>query len=472
VNQHTNQIHHELHRRLRLAVDEGTYRNWLAPLMVEEITGQTVRASIPSPMHAWVQQRFGLLIQRCVEEIAGRGSALELLGEPGLAEGAARTAPAGARDASGTAVTHAPGGASTRAGQSTVSGEIEPNPRLTFDQFVIGECNRLAHGAALTVAEMPGQSYNPLYICGPPGVGKTHLLHSIAGLIKDHNPTTVVRLTASEPFTNRFLTALHGEQLEVFKQFFRRVDVLMVDDIQFLQRKTRTEEEFFHTFNALYEVGGQVIVTSDRPPRDLQYLEDRLRERFEAGLVADIAPPDELTRTAIVHKRIHDQGIHIAEPEVIPVLVERITASVRALEGALIRVVAFASLTGRPITASLVEEVLDTLYRQRPERPPGMGPVRIEMIQRAVCRHFDLTVEALVSAGRARNLTWPRQLAMYLARELTPESLPEIGRQFGGRDHSTVLHAYRRAKRRLAEDQGSRQLYEELRNAVLTERRS
>jgi chromosomal replication initiator protein len=462
LNDHIDQINQELHRRLRLAVDEATYRNWLAALTFERRSGRSVVASVPPQSQRWVDQRFGGLIQRCLEELLGEGVTLELTGRRaqsatarhGGAHASART-PSPRRDAQLSALD-----------EGDLSSDIEPNPRLTFDQFIIGECNRLAHGAALTVAEMPGQRYNPLFICGPPGVGKTHLLHSIAGLIRDHNPTTVVRLTASEPFTNRFLTALQGEHLDGFKQYFRRVDVLMVDDIQFLQRKTRTEEEFFHTFNALYEVGAQVIVTSDRPPRDLQGLEDRLRERFEAGLVADIAPPDETTRTTIVRKRIHDQAIGIADPAVVSVLVDRITTSVRALEGALIRVVAFASLTGRPINVELVEEVLATLY----SGPPSLAaraPARIPTIQSVVCGHFELSVETLVSGSRERRVTWPRQLAVYLARELTQESLPAIGRQFGGRDHSTVLYACRKAERRLSEDPTSRKLYDELRARVL-----
>lgn len=457
VSHNIDQIHDELHRRLRLAVDEATYRNWLACLEPDEVRGTTLVATVPAQSLPWVDQRFGGLIRRCLGELSGGAMALEL-----GARGATRGGGGTARRAGSPRASR---GEHPRIEEPTVMGDIEPNPRLSFDQFVIGKCNRLAHGAALTVAEMPGQTYNPLFICGPPGVGKTHLLHSIAGLIRDHDPSTVVRLTASEPFTNRFLTALQGDQLEGFKQYFRRVDVLMVDDIQFLQRKTRTEEEFFHTFNALYEVGAQVIVTSDRPPRDLQDLEDRLRERFEAGLVADIAPPDEITRTAILHKRIHDQEIPISDPAAISALVDRITTSVRSLEGALIRVVAFASLSSRPITGSLVEEVLDTLYA-KPSRSTLAGPAQVAAIQEAICQQFDISVEALVSESRERRLTWPRQLAMFLARELTRESLPAIGRQFGGRDHSTVLHSYRRAQRRLAEDPPSRAIHDQLRERL------
>ncbi len=227
---------------------------------------------------------------------------------------------------------------------------------------MIGDCNRLAHAAALTVAEMPAQAYNPLFICGPPGVGKTHLLSSIASLLLAHNPGLTVRSTTGEAFTNEFLNALAGRQTGEFKARFRHIDVLLVDDVQFLERKTRTEEEFFHTFNALYDGGRQIVLTSDRPPRDLQALEDRLRERFEAGLVADIQPPELATRMAILRKRAHHDHLELTDDSPLGLIAERVRDNVRALEGALIRVVAFSSLTGRALTPELTHEVLDGLY--------------------------------------------------------------------------------------------------------------
>ena len=222
----------------------------------------------------------------------------------------------------------------------------QANPKLTFDQFVIGDCNRLAHAAALTVAEMPAQAYNPLFICGPPGVGKTHLLSSIANLLLSHNPGLTVRCTTGEAFTNEFLAALASGHTEAFKLRFRDVDVLLLDDVQFLERKTKTEEEFFHTFNALQDGGRQLVLSSDRPPHDLQALEDRLRERFEAGLVADIKPPELATRLAILRKRVQHDHIELDDPRALNAIAEHIHSNVRALEGALIRVVAFSSLTG------------------------------------------------------------------------------------------------------------------------------
>ncbi len=308
---------------------------------------------------------------------------------------------------------------------------------------------------------MPGQAYNPLFICGPPGVGKTHLMSAIANLLTAHDPSLAIRVTTGEAFTNEFLGALGERSTEVFKSRFRDIDVLLVDDVQFLERKTRTEEEFFHTFNALHDGGRQVVLTSDRPPRDLQALEDRLRERFEAGLVADIGAPDLTTRIAILRKRAHHDAIELAEEDALRVIAEHVHTNVRALEGALIRVVAYSSLTGRPLTADLAAEVLRSLYPQ-PARAGSSRPRTIEDIQSAICEHFGLSSDELLSSARSPRIAWPRQLAMYLAREITGASLPAIGREFGGRDHTTVLHACRRASARLSSGDGSREAVEKL----------
>ena len=323
---------------------------------------------------------------------------------------------------------------------------------------MIGDSNRLAHAAALTVAEMPAQAYNPLFICGPPGVGKTHLLSSIADLLASHTPGLSVRYTTGEAFTNEFLGALGGGHTDAFKLRFRDIDVLLMDDVQFFERKTKTEEEFFHTFNALYDGGRQIVLTSDRPPHDLQALEDRLRERFEAGLVADVKPPELPTRLAILRKRVQHDHIELADTGALQTIAERMHSNVRALEGALIRVVAFGSLTDRPLTAELAGEVLDGLYPQSSRR--GRPERTIGEIQAAACEHFGISADELLSPARTSRIAWPRQVAMYLARELSGESLPSIGRQFGGRDHTTVLHAWRRASARVLADENSREAVE------------
>ena len=453
--------------RLEMArtVGEETYRIWLEPLRARELTDGRLTVEAHEQAHGWVRDRFGRLIRACVEDVMGSGVAVELVSPRGPlgadADGAAalKTGRGGARAGDGERIGDArPGLARGGAGQV---GAL-PNPKLTFDQFVIGDSNRLAHAAALTVAEMPGQAYNPLFICGPPGVGKTHLLNSIAGLLLAHDPGLAVRVTTGEAFTNEFLGALSGKQTDAFKARFRDVDVLLVDDVQFLERKARTEEEFFHTFNALYDGGRQIVLSSDRPPRDLQALEDRLRERFGSGLVADIKPPELLTRMAILRKRAQHDGLELDDEAPLEQIAERISDNVRAVEGALIRVVAFSSLTGRPITVELTEEVLDGLYPDAPRAGRRGGPPSIGEIADAACERFGISREEIVSASRAARISWPRQVAMYLARELTEESLPAIGREFGGRDHTTVLHACKRAAARIAEDRSSRDVVNSL----------
>jgi chromosomal replication initiator protein len=336
------------------------------------------------------------------------------------------------------------------AGRAGDDGEpTDLNPRYRFEQFVIGEGNRLAHAAALAVAELPGQAYNPLFLYAPPGLGKTHLLHAIGNYVLDFGGGTTVRYTTAEAFTNHFISALTTKSLDSFKHAYRHADVLLIDDVQFLASKVRTEEEFFHTFNALYASGRQLVLTCDRLPRALVSIEQRLRERFEAGLVADIKPPDHATRATILRKRTALDHIALADPTVLDLIADRVRDNIRALEGALIRVVAFHSLTQRPIDRALAKEVLDAMYPVA----RGTGPPSIAEVQAVVATHFRLSVEQLTSPSRAGNISWPRQVAIHLARDLTGASLPAIGRAFGGRNHTTVLHACKRVSERLKNDQ-------------------
>jgi chromosomal replication initiator protein len=466
VSAELEHIWSRVQNELALAVDESTYRIWLEPLRPCELSHG--RLLIEAPPHAcgWISDRFGGVLKASAALVLGPEIALELI----RAQTSGREPLGGARVPVGET---GPGRrwSSTRRTPSTAdqppsAGALDlgagplGNPKLTFDQFVIGDCNRLAHAAALTVAEMPAQAYNPLFICGPPGVGKTHLLSSIASLLLSHSPGLTVRCTTGEAFTNEFLGALGGGQTDYFKARFRHIDVLLLDDVQFLERKTKTEEEFFHTFNALHDAGRQIVLTSDRPPRDLQALEDRLRERFQAGLVADIKPPELGTRLAILRKRANHDHVQLADDIALTVIARRVEHNVRALEGALIRVVAFSSLTGRPLTGALAEEVLDNLYpRGSAQRP---APRTITEIQAATCEHFGISSDELLSSARTHRIAWPRQVAMYLARELTGESLPAIGRRFGGRDHTTVLHACRRTSARIADDDVLREAVEKL----------
>jgi chromosomal replication initiator protein len=404
---------------MRRAVSDSTWQLWLALLEAKRLEGGTLVVEAPAESRAWIEASFARLLAACTAAVLGSGTRVQI-----VAAGAQGPAP-------------------PRRGITA----DDFNPRFTFDQFVIGDANRLAHAAALAVAEMPGLAYNPLFICGPPGLGKTHLLHSIANYVSEHGDGLTVRYTTVEAFTDRFVGALHTGGLDAFKAAYRGVDVLLVDDVQFLQSKVRTEQEFFHTFNALHAVGAQLVLTSDRLPRDLDALEDRLRERFESGLVTDVRPPDFATRRTILRKRVQQDGVLGVDPEAVDLIAERVASNIRALEGALIRVVAYGSLTGRPVTTDLAEEVLGGLY-------PGSRPQRrsVQEIQERICQAFDLSLDQLLSTSRAAPVVWPRQLAMYLSRELTDQTLPAIGRAFGGRNHTTVLHACRRTAERIATD--------------------
>ncbi len=409
---------------MQRAVSESTWHQWLEPLRGRPVADGKLLVEAPDAIRPWVVQRFGKLLQACAERVLGTDVEVEVVA-PGSVPAERAPADAAARP----------------------SGRL--NPRQTFEQFVIGDSNRLAHAAALAVAEMPGLAYNPLFICGPPGLGKTHLLHSIANYVTAYGDGATVRYTTAEAFTNHFLGALHGHDIDSFKAAYRGVDVLLLDDVQFLQAKARTEQEFFHTFNALHEAGSQIVLTSDRLPRDLGELEERLRERFEAGLVCDVRSPDASTRLTILRKRVQQDRIAGIDPGALEHIADGVTDNVRALEGALIRVVAFGSLTGRPVSAELAGEVLAGLYPDLRKRSRAMT---VREIQERTAEAFGVSVEALVSSSRVGSVAWPRQVAMYLSRELTDQTLPAIGRAFGGRNHTTVLHAYKRTAERIAGD--------------------
>src|SRR5262249_3719616 len=322
-------IGHRIRGELRLAVSDSTWHIWLARVDARELDGTTLIVEAPDDIRAWVQGRFHRLLQACAERVLGPGARVEI------------------RAPEAAAPAHRP--------VKPVQ-EQELNPRMTFEQFVIGDSNRFAHAAALAVGELPGLAYNPPFICGPPGLGKTHLLHSIANYVHGHGGGLTVRYTTVEAFTDHFVGALRGHGLEAFKAAYRGVDVLLVDDVQFLQSKARTEQEFFHTFNALHQAGSQLVLTSDRLPRDMDELEERLRERFEAGLVVDVAPPDHATRLTILRKRVAQDDVGDVGDGALELIADRVDANIRALEGALIRVVAFGSLTGKPVTAELATE--------------------------------------------------------------------------------------------------------------------
>jgi chromosomal replication initiator protein len=416
----------ELRAQLRRAVGDSTFEIWLAALELRSFQDGKVLVDAPPATYDWVSKRFGRVLSNATKRAFGEEAEVEL-----TARGQTR-----------------PGRTPTRHEALDLDG-VALNPRYTFDQFIIGDGNRLAHAAALAIAELPGQAYNPLFLHAPPGLGKTHLLHAIGNYVGAFGGGAGVRYTTAEAFTNHFIRALGSRSLDGFKHAYRDADVLLIDDVQFLASKAKTEEEFFHTFNAVYETGRQLVVTCDRLPRQLIAIEERLRERFESGLVAVIKPPDLATRVAILRKRAALDHILIEDDAVLELIANRITDNVRTLEGALIRVVAYHSLTQLPIDANLAQRVLDEIH----PRPQQTATRSIDDIQRAVADHFGITLTELISSSRAARVSWPRQLAIHLSRELTDSSLQDIGKAFGGRNHATVLHACKRVEERVGNDQ-------------------
>ncbi|MBO8155625.1 MAG: chromosomal replication initiator protein DnaA [Bacillaceae bacterium] len=334
------------------------------------------------------------------------------------------------------------------------------NSKYTFDTFVIGSGNRFAHAASLAVAEAPAKAYNPLFIYGGVGLGKTHLMHAIGHYVLEHNPEAKVVYLSSEKFTNEFINSIRDNKAINFRNKYRNVDVLLIDDIQFLAGKEQTQEEFFHTFNTLHEENKQIVISSDRPPKEIPTLEDRLRSRFEWGLITDITPPDLETRIAILRKKAKAEGLDIPN-EVMLYIANQIDTNIRELEGALIRVVAYSSLINKDIDASLAAEALKDII-------PGSRPkvITIQGIQETVGEKYNVKLEDFKSKKRTKSIAFPRQIAMYLARELTDFSLPKIGEEFGGRDHTTVIHAHEKISKMLASDQQLQHDVQEIRERL------
>ena len=330
------------------------------------------------------------------------------------------------------------------------------NPKYTFNSFVIGNSNRFAHAASLAVAEAPAKAYNPLFIYGGVGLGKTHLMHAIGHYILQNNPNAKVEYVSSEKFTNELINAIKHDKNEEFRNKYRKVDVLLIDDIQFIAGKEGTQEEFFHTFNALHDANKQIILSSDRPPKEIPTLEDRLRSRFEWGLIADIQEPDFETRMAILKKKADVEKLNVAN-EVMVYIASKIKSNIIELEGALIRIVAYSSLTNKEITVDLASEALKDIISKKQSKN-----VTINLIQDVVANYYNLNIDELKSQRRTRNIAYPRQIAMYLSRKLTDMSLPKIGEEFGGRDHTTVIHAYEKISENLNSDENLQHTIDEI----------
>jgi chromosomal replication initiator protein len=444
--------------RLRGALNDHTYSTWFEAAHGSALDEEIFVLGVPNDFtREWIENHFRGLVEAGVRDTLGSGRRVELQVDDGAAPAApSLPSPAASWEPAPSAPATAPAwGEETQLPLRRERSGL--NPKYTFDRFVIGSSNRFAHAAALAVAEAPAQAYNPLFIYGGTGLGKTHLLHAIAAYVGEHGDGLTARYVTSETFMNDFINSLRDKRIEGFKHRYRHYDVLLVDDIQFFEHKERIQEEFFHTFNSLYEAGRQIVISSDRPPRDIATLEARLRSRFEWGLITDIQPPDLETRIAILRKKVHADGTHVADPQLLMFIAGRISTNIRELEGALTRVVAFSSLTGRPMTVDLAQEVLKDVF------PQGEMPeVSVERIQEAVIERFGISLQELTGDRRAQSIVYPRQVAMYLCRELTDSSLPKIGKKFGGRDHTTVIHATSKIAKLIKEDRSVYNLVQEL----------
>jgi chromosomal replication initiator protein len=434
---------------LEKKISRQSYDTWLKPTRFSHTKGKTIFVRVPSTDFSDIGDKYGDLIQEAIENSGIDFEDVEFI-TPLEPAAEAATAPAvtnGFGPRSATSVPPVLGPASAAAVRTAVAVTLpgsqarfdfdsaaQLNPRYTFDNFVIGSGNQFAHAAAKAVAERPSKAYNPLFLYGGVGMGKTHLMHAIGHEVKQRNPLASICYISTEKFTNEMINSLRYDKMSSFRDKYRSVDVLLIDDIQFLAQKERTQEEFFHTFNALHESFKQIVIASDRSPKELAEIEDRLRSRFEWGLIADIQPPDLETKVAILQKKAETEKVALPT-EVALFIASNVRTNVRELEGALIRLVAYCSLTGAEITLPTSQSVLKNFIDSQARK------ITIESIQKMVAEHFGLKMQELKAKNNSRPIVVPRQIAMYLAKQMTEASLPEIGRQFGGKHHTTVMHS-------------------------------
>ena len=448
MNASTEEIWTQASDTLRSMVNPDLFNLWFDPIQLDSIEENSATLKVPNEFCAvWLKDNYKELLQDVLSHITGNKLTVQF--EINSESAPSKTAP---KQPSGSRKpTRAKSATTTRADKNRDSMEKLFNPKNTFSTFVVGDNNSFAHAAALAVAQSPGRSYNPLFLYGGVGLGKTHLLHAIAHYALEENPRLKVSYLSSEKFTNKYIDAIQNNELAKFRRTYRKTDILLIDDIQFLAGKERIQEEFFHTFNALHEAHKQIVMTCDRPANEIKNLEQRMVSRFEWGLVTDMQPPDYETRLAILRKKAASIDVQVPE-DVVALLAKRIRSNIRRLEGALIRVSSYQSLTGKPMTSSDVEGLLKDLFHEE-----GRTVISIDQIQKRVAEHYDIRLADMTSRRRPENIAFPRQVAMFLSRELTGKSLNSIGEAFGGRDHGTVLHACRLVRDRMEVDMDVRQ---------------
>ena len=439
---------------VRGELNTPTFKTWFEHASPLGLVDDTLVVSVQNDFAAdWLASRYSSLVASALQQVTGSTLAVSFTASPnGGSDSGAE--PDGALAIEDDPVIVDVEVAERPRAKGASEGEL--NPKYTFEAFVMGSSNRFAHAAAQAVAEAPGRAYNPLFIYGGVGHCKTHLLQAIGHYVQSHMPHLRVKYVSTEEFTNDFINSLGDPdkmRIEGFRRQYRTNDILLVDDIQFLHGKERIQEEFFHTFNTLQQTGKQIVLSSDKPPRDIATLEDRLRSRFEMGLITDIQPPDLETRIAILRLKAEVEELD-APDDVLAFVADRVSSNIRELEGALIRIVAFSSLTRHPIDLQLAQGVLKDIFPEKQAQP-----VSVTVIQQEVCRHYGIGKGDLIGKKRSHPIVYPRQMAMYLSRELTDLSLPRIGQEFGGRDHTTVMHATGKIQKLMASD---RRVYNEV----------
>jgi len=419
---------------LEKKINRHSYDTWLKPTRYSHASGKVIYVRVPTPEFRHIEEKYADLIQEALDNLNLEFQDVKFVTPEDDPAATPVRHDGGLSAATAAAQAHASAAAAAHQARFDWDGAAQLNPRYTFDAFVIGAGNQFAHAASLAVAERPSKAYNPLFIYGGVGMGKTHLMQAIGHEIKRRQPQMAICYLSSEKFTNEMINSLRYDKMTSFRDKFRNVDVLLIDDIQFLAQKERTQEEFFHTFNALHESMKQIVIASDRPPKELAEIEDRLRSRFEWGLIADIQPPDLETKVAILQKKAEQERVTLPT-DVALYVASNIRSNVRELEGALIRLIAHSSLIGAEITLPYTQQVLKNFIDSQARK------VTIEAIQKSVAEQFGLKLVEIKAKNNSRAIVYPRQIAMYLAKQLTEASLPEIGRQFGGKHHTTVLHS-------------------------------